>query len=134
MCAFCPGRLRRRNDRGRFNTSSPFDASVDVTDARGRVRNPDKPSRASGGLTKPPARALSRYRPIRVLCCRGHAYTRYEDCAAASRPVIVEFYAFLGFVFGCRLAFGFLLSVRRMLMAWPCARPFPADGKPDKLI
>ena len=64
MCAFCPGRLRRRNDRGRFNTSSPFEASVDVTDARGRVRNPDKPSRASGGLMKPPARALSRYRPI----------------------------------------------------------------------
>src|SRR5271157_5755073 len=67
MCAFCPGRLRRRNDRGRFNTSSPFDASVNVTDARGRVRNPDKPSRASGGLMKPPARALSRYRPIRVV-------------------------------------------------------------------
>ena len=28
-------------------------ASVDVTDARRRVRNPDKPSRASGRLMKP---------------------------------------------------------------------------------
>ena len=26
--AFCPGRLSRRNDRGRFNISPPSDASV----------------------------------------------------------------------------------------------------------
>jgi hypothetical protein len=32
--AFCPGRRRRRNDRGRFNISPPSDASVDQTEAR----------------------------------------------------------------------------------------------------
>ena len=92
MCAFCPGRLRRRNDRGRFNTSSPFDASVDVTDARGRVRNPDKPSRASGGLMKSPARALSRYRPIigwyvRLLPCPGKSPPFPDAGSSPAQPL-----------------------------------------------
>jgi hypothetical protein len=40
----------------------PSDALVDPTDVRRCVRNPDKPSRASSGLMKPPtARNLSRY-------------------------------------------------------------------------
>jgi hypothetical protein len=33
-CPICPGRRRHRNDRGRFDISSPSDASVDQTDAR----------------------------------------------------------------------------------------------------
>ena len=58
MCAFCPGRLRRRNDRGRFNTSSPFDASVDVTDARLRQSEGNRLSSAArlSSTAKLPAR------------------------------------------------------------------------------
>jgi hypothetical protein len=33
-CAICPGRCRRRNDRGRFNISLPSDALVDPANAR----------------------------------------------------------------------------------------------------
>ena len=58
MCAFCPGRLRRRNDRGRFNTSSPFDASVDVTDVRLRQSEGNRLSSAArlSSTAKLPAR------------------------------------------------------------------------------
>ena len=75
FCSLPSNRSRVKGDKRTENRMEPrrslLSASVDVTDVRGRVRNPDKPSRASGGLMKPPARALSRYRPI--IC----TYVRY---------------------------------------------------------
>jgi hypothetical protein len=50
----CCGVLRASVRRHPTRARRPFDASVDATDARRRVRNLDMSSRASGGLMKPP--------------------------------------------------------------------------------